>query len=552
MDSSLATCGTVLSLQSAALEGRMTVNLDTMIERADFEMDDVSGVEIRKPGNELYLASLTKDGRLASFRKPEFQRETSAWTPEIVSDFIKSVVEANVVPAIIMWHSPSEKFFIIDGAHRLSALIAWIEDDYGDREISNKFFGHLTDEARVSAAQKTRELVELKVGKYETLRGLARNPSAAPDDAASRRASTINNFPLYLQWVSGDAKAAEQSYVRINSTAVAIDKTEKDLIETRHKANGLAARAVLHSGAGYEYWREFQKDVKTTIKALAQEISNQLIKPIAEFPQISLNLPVQEKGHSAASVKNIHDLVEFINPPRTSKGKSIEPDDTDGSATVACMQKIKALTARAFTKDNPGSLALHPGIYCFGATGKFIPKAFFGAIGFVNELEKHNRFYRFTKHRNRFEEFLIRHRYFVNQISAGQGSGGRRGVAAVTRLLDYVFESIAEGLDDKTIIRGFKKDTSLAMLYVPPAERPEKGRKFTKDAEAAAFLAKTMEHEFRCDICGARLYRKAMSKDHKQRHEDGGDSRASNLEFTHPYCNTGFKEKQASLKRKKA
>jgi hypothetical protein len=49
----------------------------------------------------------------------------------------------------------------------------------------------------------------------------------------------------------GDAKAAEQSFVRINSTAVAIDATEKVLIGSRRKPNGIAARGIVHAGTGY-------------------------------------------------------------------------------------------------------------------------------------------------------------------------------------------------------------------------------------------------------------------------------------------------------------
>jgi hypothetical protein len=51
---------------------------------------------------------------------------------------------------------------------------------------------------------------------------------------------------LYIyNGVIGDAKAAESSYLRINSTAVAIDTTEKTLINVRHTPNGLAARAIM-------------------------------------------------------------------------------------------------------------------------------------------------------------------------------------------------------------------------------------------------------------------------------------------------------------------
>lgn len=30
--------------------------------------------------------------------------------------------------------------FVIDGSHRVSSLVAWVNDDYGDGEISKTFF----------------------------------------------------------------------------------------------------------------------------------------------------------------------------------------------------------------------------------------------------------------------------------------------------------------------------------------------------------------------------------------------------------------------------
>ena len=59
--------------------------------------------------------------------------------------------------------------FIIDGAHRLSALIAWVKDDYGDRSTSLTFFENLIPPEQEEAAQKTRNLIKKLVGSYESL-----------------------------------------------------------------------------------------------------------------------------------------------------------------------------------------------------------------------------------------------------------------------------------------------------------------------------------------------------------------------------------------------
>ena len=80
-----------------------------------------------------------------NLRKPEYQRETNEWTPEKVLGLIESFVNGDLIPAIILWTSKGNYTFVIDGAHRLGALIAWVNDDYGDWEISRNFFENISD-----------------------------------------------------------------------------------------------------------------------------------------------------------------------------------------------------------------------------------------------------------------------------------------------------------------------------------------------------------------------------------------------------------------------
>ena len=57
------------------------------------------------------------------------------WTPEQVVTFVASFLDSEVIPSLILWKSPMY-IFVIDGGHRLSALRAWMGDDYGDNAIS--------------------------------------------------------------------------------------------------------------------------------------------------------------------------------------------------------------------------------------------------------------------------------------------------------------------------------------------------------------------------------------------------------------------------------
>src|SRR5438105_2869303 len=82
------------------------VNLDALIKRQDMEAKDTTKPpqtigDIRH--TELDLSANTYH----VLRKPDFQRETSIWTPEKVRDLILAYVEEDLVPAIILWRSPS-------------------------------------------------------------------------------------------------------------------------------------------------------------------------------------------------------------------------------------------------------------------------------------------------------------------------------------------------------------------------------------------------------------------------------------------------------------
>ncbi|MCU0900836.1 MAG: DUF262 domain-containing protein, partial [Cypionkella sp.] len=108
--------------------------LDAMIRRADFAQQAESVLVDRS--NTLKLDEIAGSSPIAKFlRKPDFQRETNHWSPAQVAGLVKSFVSGELIPALILWQSESY-VFVIDGAHRLSALKEWVEDDYGDGNTS--------------------------------------------------------------------------------------------------------------------------------------------------------------------------------------------------------------------------------------------------------------------------------------------------------------------------------------------------------------------------------------------------------------------------------
>ena len=199
------------------------VNMDALIRREDFEAGSQGASQTRRLGVELKLSDL--EGHwFHLLRKPDFQRETSSWDAERVADFVKSFLDGDLIPAAIMWWSTQNgSVFVIDGAHRLSALLAWVHDDYGDGDISKKFWQYAIPPAQQKLAVATKRLIEQEVGTYRQLKLVASSSVTPADDAMLRRARNMATFKIDLQWVEGSAKTAEQSFYRINGSASIID-----------------------------------------------------------------------------------------------------------------------------------------------------------------------------------------------------------------------------------------------------------------------------------------------------------------------------------------
>jgi hypothetical protein len=137
------------------------VNLDALIPREDFATS--SAPFKGNPTGTISLGLLKDDFFVQSLRKPDFQRETSNWTPQKIVELVTAFLDGDLIPAIILWRS-GQFVFVIDGAHRLSALLAWIYDDYGDKSRSLNFFQNQIPEEQIKLAQQTRDLIKDQVG----------------------------------------------------------------------------------------------------------------------------------------------------------------------------------------------------------------------------------------------------------------------------------------------------------------------------------------------------------------------------------------------------
>jgi len=537
------------------------VNLDALIKREDFETGGADSVGGKEP---IFKVEELSHDRMyfTVLRKPDFQRTTNNWSPEMIVDLVKSWLDGDLVPALILWHSKqSGKVFIVDGAHRLSALIGWVNDDYGNGAISRDFFDEIPP-AQAKFHKTTQELMAQRVGSYKELHRMVMKTLPTDDPEKVRRGRAIATLQPAIQKVEGDARTAENSFLKINANPATIDPTDLDLIRARRKPNAISTRALMR--AGTDYYAKLTKAKE--IDSLAKEVHGIVFGPILELSTQSPDVPRAGQPYSSEAFKMVLDMVNMFNGvtpamwqgQKTAGKKKVQvaqlQDDADGSATLEYLKKVKDIGTLVSDNGtlNPGSLGLDQAVYSYGATGKFHPGAFLAALRLAQELKTTKKLKVFTRVRKDFEEFLVRHKFFINQIGHSKGSR-TRPVESVLQMHRIILECLQSGIsDDKKIIRKLKRDSRLEELKdvsnIPKDDT--KRKKFSKSVQDAGVIRSVLDGRERCKLCGSRLPPSCRSKDHKQRQADQGVGTLANLQFTHPYCNTGYKESQVAKGKK--
>jgi len=131
----------------------------------------------------------------------------------------------------------------------LSALKAWIADDYGDGLFSIRFYNGSISKDQKQIAKTTRNLVEREVGRFSDLSKMVAETAAGSEERQAR-ANRMYRRVLTLQWVFGTKDKAESSFYKINSQGTILDEVETSLIKNRRKPIAIAARSIIRAGAG--------------------------------------------------------------------------------------------------------------------------------------------------------------------------------------------------------------------------------------------------------------------------------------------------------------
>lgn len=510
------------------------VNLDALIVREDFEVIGVYNPEYSL-NNTLDLNKLRQGEFFYSvLRKPDFQRETNEWDISGVVEMIESFLEGDLIPSVILWKNGDNIIFVLDGAHRLSALIAWINDDYGDGKISREFYNNVISQEQLKIAKKTRKAIEKRIGAYRDYCDALINQDKY-NERIVKRAKALGSLALDLQWVRGDASKAEIAYFKINKKSCKINFTETRILLSRKSPNAIASRAIIRAGNGHKYWSKFTKEKQLKIEEIATKINSILFKPEIKTDSLdTLELPIGGKNYSNIALAVVFYSINII------VGESKE-EDNDGDKTIYVLDECRKVF-EIINSNSPNSLGLHPMIYFYShRTGGHQISSFMAVVDFILYMQEKRLIRAFIEQRERFERFLIEYNYFIEQTIVKYGSG-EKSYRHISNLYQKVLELLIKGEDLEGCIKNITESDKFSYIRLEKLSVEKKSSKFSISDKNQIYIREALNSTMKCPICGGLIHKNAISYDHIIRRCEGGGGIPENGQITHPYCNCIYKK----------
>lgn len=510
-----------------------SVNLDAMILREDLVARSNTTTSYENV-NTISIRDFGKDGFIGkALRKPDFQRETNHWNPEQVVSLLECFVNGDLIPSVILWQSESY-LFVIDGGHRLSVIKAWLEDDYGDGPLSNKFFGGEIPKQQKDTAAKSRKLINERIGSFQHIK--AKIDSGEIDS----RITTVISRGIPIQWVKGNVDKAESSFFKINTQGTPLDKIEELLLQYRKYPIPISARAVIRSGFGHKYWSYFESEIQQQIENTAHTLSQTIFEPEINTPIKTLDLPLGGPRGVRDALQVLIDYFSIAVEINTQKplGVKFNGIDGDGNKTLETLKRGLKLAHR-ITGNTNGSLGLHPAIYFYGPTGGHSLPMFLGTARLLSRkiADNHQTFFQdFTSSRSIIENHLIKHKELISTIL--QKLSSRRRVTAYEIMLSKIIEAcISKQIIDEEILIEWGGVSGKVLIGNATIESTD----FSDDDKSAVFIKTAISSAPKCPICNGYIDNKSISYDHIVRKQDGGKGSSDNCQLTHPFCNQSIK-----------
>lgn len=569
----------------------LKVYLDHLIKRDNLlykrAVKDVDPAEDRtERASHLAIRDLYGDrSKERLLRKPDFQRATWAWSPEDCVELLGSVLEEQVVPSVIMWLSPDGEQYVLDGGHRISVLLAWIKDNWGDRVSSSEFNNPSLERDSKDAALRVRELMGQKgIGKfddyktaeerYTQLLSAGRNPESEMDSTSVRYAKLARkwesvNIGFPVLWVKGNYEKAEESFLKINKRGRQLSEWETKLVENRSSSFARTIMSIAQVHNAEHCWpkqnTEEEPGDNLKVDAILEKLHNLhklLFHPLYKLP---IDSPKQPLLVTPRPEKTPEWLAELLTVTEGKKGQKPETEfliqrDKNERISTIIANGLRLVDDTMDVLSNiygpsPRSLTLMPLVYFYNKQGTYVRSLLYGMIYWLNHGTESrdvlNRKLIFSAHRRSFEEVLIENKgNIIKRIGRRIGSGPEvtyktaryyHGLLELLLKHEDKVESTEfrkEHQDFVATLRRDKSETEGQELVTDEPEKENVSRLFQKQQKVERQVTSFLGKFDLCEICGGRYYPGLFTQfDHIQPHAKGGKTVLSNARETHPFCN---------------
>ncbi|GAB2869072.1 hypothetical protein GCM10027093_00890 [Paraburkholderia jirisanensis] len=563
------------------------VHLDHLINRQSlrYRSKVVNGLEHsgsvagrRSDSNIRFDDIRQKDGWFDRLVKPDFQRATCAWDPEACVTFLSAVIRRRIIPSIILWRSSENGLvYVLDGAHRLSVLRAWMIDDWGDR--AGDFYDKNENLQEIqAAAQSARLLVNERIGPFSEFeaahvewKGIARKGGAPlalmrprEFDMAMFHSDMVDSSrTLHAQWEDGDYEAAEESFLAINRQGEPLDDVEQLLIEYRNGSLSRVIMSIASAGASGHYWPEppdeqhLSQGVRDKLEGFSDRCSalhHLLFVPPFDAKILDINVPfVVAPGHFRPHQHLIELLPLLVEggavggerlPQLLAKDSSADVEEIIFNADMLLTLLERKLGHLGGKNTDSRSLSVVPLIYWYNRKATFVRGLFYGWCHWLlsgDDTQIQERKIAVSAIRGDLEEVLIRFKDEIAEVQHRSGAG-LKALGAVATVLQKLVEALLSerGLpvDDTD-----EKIRQILGAKSMPRVRASNARAFSKGNRIEINVRELLNSAIKCEICGGVVdLKQGLQYDHKHEHAKGGLSVAENGRPTHPFCNL-FRER---------
>lgn len=564
----------------------LRVHLDHLIRRQSIRYTPVQADELgyqalllqstRNEDHALRYDDIRRSEWFSHIRKPDFQRETNAWTTEDCIEFLDSVVNGRIIPSLILWQSKESNItYILDGAHRLSVIRAWMIDDWGDK--AGDYYERRDKELIQQAANKTRELLRNSIGlfkdyesawnEHQRLSELGEAPKRKMSQIRYQQATfytqvTVSHHTLAVQWEKGNYESAEQSFLRINRRGQALDPWEATLIEYRKSSYARVIMSIANSGESGHYWPEPTTDEVTsddlrkliaTFSTRSADIHKRLFVPSFSTPVTSLNVPFMVAPAYFQKHKYLLEVLPLLFNREIAVNEEQQlalmlrdirstSSDVVKNADSLLNQVLESSEHLVSPRRSSTSLSLVPLFYWYNHKGQYARGLFYGFVYWLLAGSKEDVISRklvFSGNRDRFEHLLF---YLKPDIATLQEKGGA-GLKS-TKLTAEFFQAFLSLLcqnPSMTVDELSEEFFEVLQRYARVKKAGNKtklSRLYSTSDKSEINIRKLFENAIRCHICGGVVnLQSGLQYDHVKDYAISHETDPDTGEPTHPFCN---------------